>query len=81
MTAPKAGREKEGWGTGHGARNNSSGSHPAAEARRRFIIARRRSRPRERQPLGKLGQAGSALTLPGAEPLCFLRPCSSAAVQ
>lgn len=66
---------------GHGARNNSSGSHPAQEARRRFIIARWQSRPRKRQPPGKLGQAGSALTLPGAEPLCFLRPYSSAATE
>lgn len=81
MTAPKAGRAKEGWGTGRGARNNSSGSHPAEEARRRFIIACWRSRLCERQPLGKLGQAGSAPALPGAEPLCFPSPYSCAATQ
>lgn len=79
MTAPKAGRAKEGWGTGRGARNNSSGSHPAEEARRRrFIIAGRQWRPRKRQPPG---QAGSTPPLPGAAPLPFPRPYSGAAMR
>ena len=39
------------------------------------------STPCERQRPGKLGQARSALMPPGAEPLCFLRPYSSAVMQ
>lgn len=54
MTAARAGRAQEGWGTGHGARNNSSGSHPAQELRGRFIIAQG----------GSPGQAGSAPAQP-----------------
>lgn len=57
MTAARAGRAQEGWGTGTGARNNSSGSHPAEEVRRRFIIAHRAA-------WARLGQPGSAPALP-----------------
>lgn len=77
----KAGRAKEGWGRGHGARNNNSGSHPVEEARRRFITANSTLAivAALEEPAGELGQAGSALTLAGAEPLCVLKPYSSAA--
>lgn len=62
---------------GHGARNNSSGSHPAREVYNSTLTIT----ACERQPLGALDQAVSALVLLGAKPLFSeaMEQCSYAA--